>query len=241
MTPERRRRCLALVVLTEVRVSVSEWLSQRHAIGMVGVHFCESLASTVIGEFSRPGDTVLDPFAGYGTSLLVAERMGRRAVGIELLAERARVIRHRAGAEVIVHVGDVRAKLEDVASGVQLCFTSPPYMTATEHAENPLTGYATLDGDYRTYLDELARIFARVALLLGDGGRVVLNVADQGPPDAPTPLVTDIGTALERSLILEQTIPVVWDTSPVGLFNDTLLVFRSRSVTNDASARPALL
>lgn len=36
---------------------------------------------------SRPGDTVLDPFAGLGTSLLVARQLGRRAVGIELVMD----------------------------------------------------------------------------------------------------------------------------------------------------------
>ena len=33
---------------------------------------------------SRPGDVVLDPFAGSGTTLLAARLMGRRAVGIEM-------------------------------------------------------------------------------------------------------------------------------------------------------------
>jgi site-specific DNA-methyltransferase (adenine-specific) len=33
---------------------------------------------------SREGDTVLDPFAGAGTTGLVADRLGRRFVGIEL-------------------------------------------------------------------------------------------------------------------------------------------------------------
>jgi DNA modification methylase len=33
---------------------------------------------------SKPGDTVLDPFAGAGTTLLVADRLGRHGIGIEL-------------------------------------------------------------------------------------------------------------------------------------------------------------
>jgi site-specific DNA-methyltransferase (adenine-specific) len=31
-----------------------------------------------------PGETVLDPFAGTGTTLVVARLLGRRAVGVEI-------------------------------------------------------------------------------------------------------------------------------------------------------------
>lgn len=33
---------------------------------------------------SRPGDTILDPFLGTGTTLVVADRLGRNGVGVEL-------------------------------------------------------------------------------------------------------------------------------------------------------------
>ena len=44
---------------------------------------------------SRPGDTVLDPFAGSGTSGLVALENGRRFVGIELNPDYAALTRKR--------------------------------------------------------------------------------------------------------------------------------------------------
>jgi DNA modification methylase len=43
-----------------------------------------ALAERCIKAGSAPGDTVLDPFAGSGTTLGQAVRLGRRAVGIEL-------------------------------------------------------------------------------------------------------------------------------------------------------------
>jgi site-specific DNA-methyltransferase (adenine-specific) len=49
--------------------------------------FPEALPEHFINLFTREGDTVLDPFMGSGTTITVAERMARNAVGIEILRE----------------------------------------------------------------------------------------------------------------------------------------------------------
>lgn len=38
----------------------------------------------IVRDYSRPGDLVVDPCAGYGTTLRAAELLGRRAVGAEI-------------------------------------------------------------------------------------------------------------------------------------------------------------
>ncbi len=44
---------------------------------------------------TNPGDVVLDPFAGSGTTLVVAEQLGRKSIGIELDAFNVALIRNR--------------------------------------------------------------------------------------------------------------------------------------------------
>ena len=46
--------------------------------------FPEALVEPCILAGSRPGDTVLDMFAGSGTTMRVAERFGRNSIGIDL-------------------------------------------------------------------------------------------------------------------------------------------------------------
>jgi modification methylase len=55
----------------------------------------ESLLHRVLLASTRPGDTVLDPFFGTGTTGAVAKRLGRRFIGIERDPTYAQVARQR--------------------------------------------------------------------------------------------------------------------------------------------------
>jgi len=55
----------------------------------------ESLLHRVIVSSTKPGDVVLDPFFGSGTTGAVAKRLGRRFIGIERDGEYVKVARRR--------------------------------------------------------------------------------------------------------------------------------------------------
>lgn len=57
--------------------------------------FPEELPQWFMKLFTQEGDTVLDPFAGSGTTLFVAERMGRNVIGIELMQEYYQMIKEQ--------------------------------------------------------------------------------------------------------------------------------------------------
>ena len=63
--------------------------------------FPPELPELCIKAGSAPGDAVLDPFAGAGTTLLTAKNLNRQAVGIELNPEYADLICKRVAQQVL--------------------------------------------------------------------------------------------------------------------------------------------
>ncbi len=66
-----------------------------------GFHGCqmpEQLLARIIRVSSNPGDVVLDPFAGSGTTLAVAKKLGRQWIGCELSEEYTRAATERLNA-----------------------------------------------------------------------------------------------------------------------------------------------
>jgi DNA modification methylase len=88
--------------------------------------------------FSKAGETVLDPFAGVGSTLKAAAMEGRNGIGIELNERYAELALQRITSEVpqellattnqkVLH-GDARTVLPTIPdSCIKLVVTSPPY------------------------------------------------------------------------------------------------------------------
>jgi modification methylase len=86
----------------------------------------EALLSRVILASSNPGDVVLDPFFGTGTTGAVARRLNRHYIGIEREANYVALAAERiAAVEPLVDApGDVYAKTPDRRSAPRLPFAA---------------------------------------------------------------------------------------------------------------------
>ena len=71
-------------------IAVNREYSKKHR-----ATFPEYLPGWIIKNFTQKGDTILDPFAGTGTTLFVARKLGRKAVGIELRQDYCDLALHR--------------------------------------------------------------------------------------------------------------------------------------------------
>jgi modification methylase len=163
-----------------------------------------ALARQAIEAYSDPGDLVLDPMCGIGTTLVEAIHTGRRAIGVELEPRWAHLARaniqhaRQQGARTTAHVieGDAR-QLPDLACGhVDLILTSPPYacQVADVSTENLASGVGPIRrqdtsnysadktnlGHARggTYLRAMSEVYAACATVLKPGGFLVLVTKD---------------------------------------------------------------
>ncbi|MFI9080774.1 TRM11 family SAM-dependent methyltransferase [Streptomyces sioyaensis] len=97
------------------------------------------IAAHAVATYTKPGDLVLDPMCGIGTTLVEAIRLSRNALGVEYepkwasLASRNASFASDAGGGGIgaVHCADARQLTEVIPTAlhgeVNLVITSPPY------------------------------------------------------------------------------------------------------------------
>jgi modification methylase len=124
-----------------VAQTTAQWQRAGRYLPAVTAHpgkMLPELARRIIDEYSTPGQLVVDPLAGIGTTIVEAALLDRQAIGVELEARWATLAEENLdhmldqGRRPLAEVrrGDARrltTLLSDVAGMVDLIVTSPPY------------------------------------------------------------------------------------------------------------------
>lgn len=196
-----------------------------------GAAFPMSLARQQIEIYTKPGDVVLDPFVGVGTTLDACEGLGRRGIGIELNPEFTALAEpDLQGTDQRLLQGDAR-RMSDLVSleSVDLLLTSPPYGSLLrnvkgdfaykwrEHSEvDPIANPQPYSGapedlgnlDYPDFLDALEVCLSQSLKVLKQGAYAAWVVKDFRALKQGAPYVNLHGHLIERA---ERAGLVLWD------------------------------
>jgi hypothetical protein len=198
------------------------------------ISFPESLARTLIASFTVRGDVVLDPFAGFGTTVVVAAEMGRIGIGIELNPERQKRAATRLRPPSRVILADCNEVLALGVGPVHMVLTSPPHWQANGDA---MRAYAAPPVAYQQYLDQFAATLRRINAVVRPFGTVVLvvhNIAASGEEPAK-PLAWDLGRIAAEQLwfVKEWIACTTWQEIDAAEFGNHAhcLIFTKRATT----------
>jgi DNA modification methylase len=146
-------------------------------------NFAPQIPRNLILAYSKPGECVLDPMVGSGTTLIEARLLGRRALGFDVNRKAVSITNSRLAFEVEkdfeqkAAVGDVR-KLPCQDHSIDLVITHPPYANIISYSEGPnpkdlstISKIPKFIGELRKGIRELFRVLKPgryCCILIGD-------------------------------------------------------------------------
>jgi len=231
--PDEAKRINDLDGKTWTRYSISVWdvvkSPTENKLGHPAM-FPAELCKRLISIYTKKGDLVIDPFLGSGSTLVAAQDLSRRGIGVEISPEFAKLAKSRLSQAKLIKTGAPApqvfcddalnlSKYVEPAS-VDLCITSPPYWSihqrkrSADYKESrPYTELARDLGnipDYDDFLWELGRIFNQVYDALKPGKRCIIIVMDIRIQNKLIPFHMDIVRMMEGvGFVLEDII--VWN------------------------------
>lgn len=120
--------------------------------------------------FCPEGGCILDPFAGGSVRGVVASRMGRNYVGIDLRQEQVEANRKQGemlceSYHPVWHCGDSRAVLPTIEGSFDFIFSCPPYADLERYSDDP-KDLSTMD--YPEFIQAYEEIIAKACALLNE-------------------------------------------------------------------------
>ena len=209
--------------------------------------FPETMAQEFIEFFTKQGETVLDPMAGTGSTLVAALRAGRNSYGIELNPKYAQIANQLIDEERGV-LGDPISNLQSqiingdasLATTYQLpitdyVLTSPPYWDMLRakgaQTQEKRRNASELDvhysddpndmgniPDYEEFLEKLVNIYRGLKPLLREKAYLTIIVKNVKKGGRIYPLAWDIARELGKTYTLKDEKVWLQDNQPLAPF-----------------------
>jgi DNA modification methylase len=120
----------------------------------------------LLQRYTKPGDLVIDPCAGSGTTLDVARDLDRRALGYDVHPTRKDIFRV-----------DARKLPPELTGKVDFVFIDPPYSTHLDYGPDP-RDIGKLDAGGGDYYRAMEQVIAEIHRVLKPAGHAGLYVSD---------------------------------------------------------------
>jgi len=181
--------------------------------------FPTMMCKRLIESFSLPGNLILDPFCGSGSTLIAASELSRPSIGFELSKEFVKIYNQRLDqfelfsnnqkVEAILYQENAKNLMTHVKpESVNLVITSPPYWNILNQKRTAdgkdIRHYGNIEGDlgiiddYERFLDSLLEIYKLVYETQIPGGYFCVILMDIRKRDKFFPFHIDTITRLER-------------------------------------------
>lgn len=157
-----------------------DYPSQHYGTGMQGDKSYKGATPSyviwnLLQRYTRPGDTILDPMCGSGTTIDVAQDLDRRGIGFDVAPFRADI-----------RQADSR-KIPLKRESVDFVFIDPPYSTHLKYSGHPQC-IGELDAASPEYYEAMQRVVAEIWRVLKNRRYMALYVSDswkKGEPFQP--------------------------------------------------------
>jgi DNA modification methylase len=207
--------------------------------------FPETMAQEFIEFFTREGETVLDPMAGTGSTLIAALRAGRNSFGIELSPKYAKIAKQIIEDERNTLGEAIQDLKSEIVNGdaaqvtnyqlpiIDYVLTSPPYWDML-HAKGAQTqkkrrSSEELDvhysddpndmgniADYEEFLAKLVNIYVGLKPLLREKAYLTIIVKNVKKGGKIYPLAWDIARELGKTYTLKDEKIWLQDNQPLA-------------------------
>ncbi|MCU0446720.1 MAG: hypothetical protein MUE85_17575 [Microscillaceae bacterium] len=174
----------------------SLWLFDKRDTS--GVHsadywgnFIPQIPHQLIRRYTKPGEWVLDTFAGSGTTLLECKRLGRNSLGIELQAEVAQTIEKLIQSQVsdnqavkshIIQADALELNYQETCNTLKikqiaLAIVHPPYWDIIKFSDQPadLSNAVSLTD----FLAKMGKLADKIAEILPKNRYMALVISDK--------------------------------------------------------------